>query len=1001
MTDSHDLLWQAKLAAWIHDPAEKALVLLRDRSGHEGGTVRALRAALFPHGVPDGLAAHLKRADHWASAADRPQFPKGERDGRYPAWTQVDFAARPVLIHPLSGEAFDLHKLDVAPAQLKAVSTDHFEGLIHRDAAGAVDARRTALAFWRFGPETPAAGLGALWGLLPADTRVPDHTIWAHLDLTAAFAGAFVADADANPALLAMSFGPVQDFIAAARTTSDLWAGSHLLSRLAWEGLKVVAARLGPDAVLFPQLRDVPLVDLWLREEMNLARDRFERCEWTQGDTDSNPLFAAALPNRFVAVVPAGAAREIAESVTEAVRAWVRNEAEEGFADLLQKAGGYDLEADYPAYAQIREQLAGFPDVHWAAVPFAPLVTSDAAGKVADTAELRAALEPFHPQGSAGFLDSDAWQLLSRELAVDGAKFFTPNPGTLYPALYDLLDRVQAAAKSVRPFGALAQQGYRCSLSGETEWLTTDRAQLDLPPGSRSDTLWTRVAAAQPAWARKGEHLGALATLKRLWPSRFARQMREQAGVGAERYVVSTHTLALATTLDGWLADARPTDPDTLALAAQCAQAGRAVLPKRLADALRRERIDPDDPRRVIAERLPGRLDELRDAADDAALARVQVLAERALGARPETYYGLILFDGDRMGAWLSGAGEEGRDFCLPYRESWHPQIREALATRTASGRMGGDLDRYLDSRRAVSPARHMAVSGALNAFALTLARPVVEDLCKGKLLYAGGDDVLALVSVDDLLPAAALLRLAYSAPFADAGEFDGVLQTLGVERDGKGLQLARGHALYRDRLLRVMGARATASCGLAIAHHQAPLGAVLRELRAAEKDAKNAGRDAFAVRLLKRSGGDVRVALPWLVNGWRDLTAERFRHGPFGLLERLRQMFARRGEVSRRAAYHAQAWLPDLPPRAAFADADAYAELLATTLAYQLARQGGDAVGRELGRELGTLAVALTGGRAPQDGVDPAVALIRDALGVAEFLAREGRSNPAQETGR
>lgn len=998
MIDSPEILWQAKLAAWIHDPAEKALVLLRDRSGHEGGTVRALRAALFPGGVPDGLAPHLKRADHWASAADRPQFPKGERDGRYPAWTQVDFARQPVLIHPLSGDTFDLGKLDAAPAQLKAVSTDHFAGLIHRDADGAVDACRTALAFWRFGPNPPAADLRALWGLLPADTRVPDHTIWAHLDLTAAFAGAFVADADANPALLAMSFGPVQDFIAAARTTSDLWAGSHLLSRLAWEGLKVVAARLGPDAVLFPQLRGVPLVDLWLRKEMRLRRDLFQDCEWAKDDTDSNPLFAAALPNRFLAIVPAAQARQLAEDVTNAVRAWVLREAEECFADLLQKAGGYDLEADYPAYAQIREQLAGFPEVHWAAVPFAPLVTSDAAGKVAGTDELRAALEPFHPQGSAGFLDSDAWKLLSRELDVDGATFFTPNPGTLYPVLYELLDRVQAAAKSVRPFGALAQQGYRCSLSGEAEWLTTDRAQLALPPGSRSDTLWTRVAAAQPAWARKGEHLGALATLKRLWPSRFALQMREQAKVGADRYVVSTHTLALATTLDGWLADARPADPAVLALAAQCARAPRAALPKRLADALRRARLGPDDPRRVIAERLPGRLDELRDTDADDALAALQALAEKALGARPETYYGLILFDGDRMGAWLSGAGAEGQDFCLPYGKSWHPQIHEALKTRTASGRMGGDLDRYLDSRRAVSPARHMAVSAALNAFALTLARHVVEDLCKGKLLYAGGDDVLALVSVDDLLPAAALLRLAYSAPFADQGEFDGVLQMLGVQRDHRGLQLARGHALYDRHLLRVMGARATASCGLAIAHHQAPLGAVLRELRAAEKDAKHAGRDAFAMRLLKRSGGDVRLALPWLGGDWGGLTAERFRHGPFGLLERLRQMFARRGEVSRRAAYHAQAWLADLPPRTAFADAGAYAGLLATTLAYPFARQGGDAA---LGRELGKLAVTLTHGRRPQDGLDPALALIRDMLGVAEFLAREGRSTPAQEAGR
>ena len=36
-------IWQAKVAARIHDPAEKAIVLLRDPAGHEGGTVRVLR----------------------------------------------------------------------------------------------------------------------------------------------------------------------------------------------------------------------------------------------------------------------------------------------------------------------------------------------------------------------------------------------------------------------------------------------------------------------------------------------------------------------------------------------------------------------------------------------------------------------------------------------------------------------------------------------------------------------------------------------------------------------------------------------------------------------------------------------------------------------------------------------------------------------------------------------------------------------------------------------
>ena len=103
--------------------------------------------------------------------------------------------------------------------------------------------RKALLTLWRFGPELREEAdngkLGELWKLLPADTRIPDHSIWDHLDLVSAFAGAFAADPQGEAALLALSIGPVQSFIAAARKMEDLWAGSHLLERLAWQAMRV------------------------------------------------------------------------------------------------------------------------------------------------------------------------------------------------------------------------------------------------------------------------------------------------------------------------------------------------------------------------------------------------------------------------------------------------------------------------------------------------------------------------------------------------------------------------------------------------------------------------------------------------------------------------------------------------------------------------------------------------------------------------------------------
>ena len=102
----------------------------------------------------------------------------------------------------------------------------------------------------------------------------------------------------------------------------------------------------------------------------------------------------------------------------------------------------------------------------------------------------------------------------------------------------------------------------------------------------------------------------------------------------------------------------------------------------------------------------------------------------------------------------------------------------------------------------------------------------MVEDCCKGKLLYAGGDDVLALVAVDDLFDCMQLLRLAYSgiSP-SDAmhlGERIGKLQAGGSKGQRK-LLLDKGFGLLNGRLMTLMGHKASASMGAASAGASIP----------------------------------------------------------------------------------------------------------------------------------------------------------------------------------
>lgn len=981
-------IWKRKLAAWLHDPAEKALVLMRDmdnqgqRIGHEEGSVAELRKVL---GI--AKAAFDKRADHYAAAADRPQWPCEDGQSR-PAWANVRFVNQPVLIHPLSGEEISLGKLtEIAGPHIRNVSLDHFKQLVETDAAGQPDHHWTQLAFWRFGPEPKlvAPELGELWRLLPADTRVPDHSIWSHLDIMSALAGAMNGD---KPALLTMSFGPVQGFIVQARSTSDLWAGSHLLSSLVWEGLKVICEALGPDAVLFPHLRGVAAVDRWLLETVPAHRreawkQRFKDIgvEWLKSSTDASPLFAATLPNKFMAIVPASRAQALSEQVTQAVRdralEWTVQAAEQVFA----KAEG-DVSNSAHWRSQVVEQLHGFPEVHWSVAEW-PIDTDGEGFPV--TESLGQALAAFYPEGDTapGFFADPLWNLVSegevvesqgkrrkfRKLVVEGGQeFFVPNPGLLYPAVHDLAERGLAATKSLRAFDALPQAGYRCTLTGEHEWLTDNPRLFEQGySDQKKNSVWSKVVGQ--FGIKEGEHLGALATLKRLWPKLFVNQVGVFLDEKPDRFVVSTHTLALSGGLER-LAD-KLMAPDAYARisAFVTSEDFPPALPRSLA-VLRKTDAGH------LAARIPAALDRLRDSSvqdDDERRRYLENEIQNLLGYKPETYYALIQMDGDRMGAWMAGNEYEYR---RSFADTWHPQVRATVKQKFGSE---PDIKKYLESLRPASPARHAAISKVLNDFSTHVARHIVEDVFKGKLIYAGGDDVLAMVSVDDLLPVMLLLRAAYSG----VGSTEGLPGNI----DLKGLQLGKGFVYLKGRLMLMMGSAATASIGAIVAHHQAPLSAVLRELRAAEQTAKkhrNGDRNAFCLRIMKRGGGEVSVTSRFWEN---DSAAKGNEPSPLadtslGLMLRFAETLAQ-SEMSRRAVYNTTAWLADLPGRDGdMRDAD-WQNMVATNLAFQLDRQGGL---RRHAREFVDLACRES------QPIDTA-RYLDNLLVTAEFFAREGRA--------
>lgn len=150
----------------------------------------------------------------------------------------------------------------------------------------------------------------------------------------------------------------------------------------------------------------------------------------------------------------------------------------------------------------------------------------------------------------------------------------------------------------------------------------------------------------------------------------------------------------------------------------------------------------------------------------------------------------------------------------------------------------------------------HQKISQALSEFAGQV-KEIVERQFAGRVVYAGGDDVLALLPVADALPSAAALRGAFR-------------QALG------------------ELLL-----KATISAGIALVHHRHPLDSALRAAREAQYAAKQIeGKDALCVYALKRSGEPVRVRAKWEYDGIGVVT----------MIERIRKEFG--GPLSSRFAF-------------------------------------------------------------------------------------------------
>lgn len=242
----------------------------------------------------------------------------------------------------------------------------------------------------------------------------------------------------------------------------------------------------------------------------------------------------------------------------------------------------------------------------------------------------------------------------------------------------------------------------------------------------------------------------------------------------------------------------------------------------------------------------------------------------RELGIDPPAkYFAVLMLDGDEMGKWLSG------DRAPLFAQALHPAVVGDLREKYP------EWNTVLDTKRVLSPALHAAISTALANYALQLVPLVMEQRCCGRIVYAGGDDVLALLPVDQALDAARELRALFSGETIIGKDLD--IQV--CFRDPN----INGFLTMNSEPLMTMGPNSTASIGIAIAHHLSPLDTALAAAYRAEKSAKeDYGRNAINIHFLKRSGEELRVGARWFYDNMPNDTPDTV-----GLLSDIQQRLA------------------------------------------------------------------------------------------------------------
>lgn len=769
--------------------------------------------------------------------------------------------------------------------------------------------------FWRFYPEIIARKKPQTW-LIPAHRIIPDSPLHSYRSTVSALVGAmFPADEDAekreHPYLLLFTFSPVQEFIKSSRKFLDFWAGSYLLhylsARLCW----YIAETYGPDAVITPSLWSQEIIDALIVKKYPAMKAEFEHTANGANPVSrfenslSTSLATAGFPNVITALVPGKkAAEKLAQELSrELTKQWqaiaqkVRSDVKKRTIKWLDE----NIDSDVVKELLIKNDSANHKDLqkwrqhscwewnklwdaqidhtwenYWTAIPLGnpeqELVIAKNEDNIFHLNWIAATEEiaPSHPQYPT---PTDA------EVQV----YQTLNVGTWWANVQSRLGKLIQSVKNTRNWNLPASPGERSSLSGQFSAVHPGllyHQQFCEGAGLSSGTMnlfWQLMSLVYPGLFNGSEKLNAIELTKRMaWGYggvAAALGIEETSADGQIDYEKLMRFPNLSS-----IAAARFAHDNLSIVQLYWNKLNILIekeLPKQYHKFQRRTgdrpfhiyktdaKINPKNRNgqqyngvmfasRWLAEEL-----DLQAKNDIEILRKLVEKAHKQSGfgdGSPADWWVTILADGDNMGRYVSGTKLD------KYVKYIVPEVVDQ-----------DNLDdekwlKLLDVQKRMGPATHVGLNRALLDFSNRLVPYLTEKRCCGKVIYSGGDDVMAVLPLEDLPTYLLSLRAAWCGGNDRYDEFvsQGGYWTPKVNIEG-----------VANRPHFTMGAGATMSIGIVIAHKSVPLPTVLENLWSAEKERakKLPNKNGLCFRVIYGGGNTLEAVMKGeLLESWYEL---------------------------------------------------------------------------------------------------------------------------------